>query len=106
MECLSFADFVQRTGRSLKSVVMQSMTPGARVPTLCTHGCQIEVHERCRHGCSPIVIELMLAGYKWNEVLSQNDERSQPSAQDREDNRDSISRPDKTVKQQNHSQGE
>lgn len=71
MARLSFDGFVQRTGRSLKSVAEESMTPGARVPTLCEHGCKVEIRDRCRHGCASIVVELMLAGHNWNELPSQ-----------------------------------
>jgi hypothetical protein len=85
MDCLSFEDFVRRTGRSLKSVAQESMIPGALVPTLCKHGCEVELRERCPHGCLSIVVELMVAGYRWNEVLSQGEtpktnEREWPSA--------------------------
>ena len=73
MACLSFDDFVERTGRSLKSVAQESMTPGARVPTLCEHGCKVEIRKRCEHGCASIVVELMLAGHKWDEIPSQHE---------------------------------
>ncbi len=77
MACLSFDGFVKRTGRSLKSVAQESMMPGARVPTLCEHGCKVEILKRCAHGCPSIVIELMLAGHKWDEIPS----RSEPDKQ-------------------------
>jgi hypothetical protein len=77
MACLSFDGFVQRTGRSLKTVAQESMTPGARVPTLCEHGCKVEMLERCAHGCPSIVVELMLAGHKWDEIPSQNESDNQ-----------------------------
>lgn len=85
MACLSFDGFVERTGRSLKSVAEESMTPGAHVPTLCEHGCKVEILNRCCHGCASIVVELMRAGHKWNELPSQResgheDERSRRSA--------------------------
>ena len=85
MACLSFDRFVERTGRSLKSVAQESMTPGACVPTLCEHGCKVEMLKRCAHGCASIVVELMLAGHKWDEIPSQHESesvsrRAQPSA--------------------------
>ena len=73
MACLSFDGFVERTGRSLKSVAQESMTPGACVPTLCEHGCVVEILRRCAHGCPSIVVELMLAGHKWDEISSEQD---------------------------------
>jgi hypothetical protein len=75
MACLSFDGFVERTGRSLKSVAQESMAPGARVPTLCEHGCKVEILNRCSHGCKSIAVELMLAGHKWNELPSQREIR-------------------------------
>ena len=85
MACLSFDGYVERTGRSLKSVAQESMTPGARVPTLCEHGCKVEILKVCAHGCPSIVIELMLAGHKWDEIPSRHESRdesrsTQPSA--------------------------
>jgi hypothetical protein len=73
MACLSFDGFIERTGRSLKSVAQESMTPGACVPTLCEHGCKVEILKRCEHGCPSIVVELMLAGHKWDEIPSQRE---------------------------------
>jgi hypothetical protein len=79
MACLSFDGFVKRTGRSLKSVAEESMTPGARVPTLCEHGCEVEMLNPCCHGCASIVVELMRAGHKWNELPSQAESGHQTS---------------------------
>ncbi len=78
MACLSFDGFVQQTGRSLRSVARESMTPGASVPTLCEHGCKVEILKRCSHGCASIVAELMLAGHKWNELPSQQESSHEP----------------------------
>jgi hypothetical protein len=77
MACLSFDGFVQRTGRSLRNVVHESMTPGASVPTLCEHGCKVEILKRCPHGCASIVVDLMLAGHKWNEIPSETESDKQ-----------------------------
>ena len=52
------------------------MTPGARVPTLCEHGCKVEIRDHCVHGCASIVVELMLAGHRLNELPSQQQESS------------------------------
>ncbi len=79
MARLSFDDFLERTGRSLRSVAQDSMTPGTRVPTLCEHGCEVEILDRCCHGCASIVIELMIAGHRWNELPSQEPESGQES---------------------------
>jgi len=77
MACLSFDGFVERTGRSLRSVAQESMTAGALVPTLCEHGCKVEMLRRCAHGCPSIVVELMLAGHKWDEIPTQQESDKQ-----------------------------
>src|ERR1700744_5369902 len=79
MAPLSFDDFLELTRRSLRSVAQDSMTPGTRVPTLCEHGCEVEILDRCCHGCASIVIELMIAGHRWNELPSQEPESGQES---------------------------
>lgn len=68
MACLSLGSFVGRTGRSPRSVAEESMVNENLVPTLCEHGCQVEIHAVCPHGCHSIAAELMRAGHTWKEL--------------------------------------
>jgi len=68
MACLSIERYLQQNGGSLRSVVEKSLEPGALVPTLCEHGCEIELRAVCPHGCRSVALLLMIAGYKWEDI--------------------------------------
>jgi hypothetical protein len=43
-------------------------------PALCSHGCVVGLHDRCRHGCPSVLVTMMQYGYGFPERTSRSNE--------------------------------
>ena len=64
-------EVLQREGRTLLQIAKATICAGQLTPALCCYGCKVELEAACEHGCHSILKALMIRGYGWNDIPSE-----------------------------------
>jgi len=65
---LCICEYLGSFGGTIREIV-EMTDHGARPgPALCSQGCQVSLHDKCRHGCPSLLLTLVQYDYKWEEI--------------------------------------